>query len=342
MFTDLFHVGRWKDRPLLNDDRLIKLADCLPSLVLSSKSDNTVRKYKSGFNQWLKWCKSFQRISPLPADEFYLALFLTSLIQSECHFSKIEEIVYSLSWCHHIAGFEDPCQSFLIQSLRLSAKRILSRPVNKKEPITTEILHLIVDKFAPVNASLIQLRLATMCLIGFAGFMRFSELVNIKRSDITIEEQFVSIFIRRSKTDKFQAGANVVIAATNSKCCPVSMLKRYLTQAQLIDSQEELYIFSQMSFCKNDNSYKFRPNNAKLSYTRAREILLDALDSVGLDKKKFGLHSLRSGGASSAAAAGVSDRLFKKHGRWRSDQAKDGYVKESESVLLSVTKNLGL
>ena len=34
-------------------------------------------------------------------------------------------------------------------------------------------------------------------------------------------------------------------------------------------------------------------------------------------------------GASAAAAVGVPDRLFKKHGRWRSDTAKDGYVKES-------------
>ncbi|XP_062583387.1 uncharacterized protein LOC134245140 [Saccostrea cucullata] len=53
-------------------------------------------------------------------------------------------------------------------------------------------------------------------------------------------------------------------------------------------------------------------------------------------------YSLRSGGATSAAAAGVSDRLFKKHGRWRSDNSKDGYVKENQNEKLSVTKNLGI
>jgi hypothetical protein len=48
---------------------------------------------------------------------------------------------------------------------------------------------------------------------------------------------------------------------------------------------------------------------------------------------------LRSTGA---AATGVDDRLFKKHGRWKSDKAKNGYVKENIDVLLSVSKNLGI
>jgi hypothetical protein len=43
---------------------------------------------------------------------------------------------------------------------------------------------------------------------------------------------------------------------------------------------------------------------------------------------------LRSGGSTAATAAGIDDRLFKKHGRWKSDTAKDGYVKENIDVQL--------
>lgn len=43
-----------------------------------------------------------------------------------------------------------------------------------------------------------------------------------------------------------------------------------------------------------------------------------------------------------AANMGVCDRIFKKHGRWKSDSAKDGYVAENVHVQMSVTKNLGI
>ena len=37
----------------------------------------------------------------------------------------------------------------------------------------------------------------------------------------------------------------------------------------------------------------------------------------------IGLHILRAGSAISATNLGTSDRLFKKHGRWKSEAVKD-------------------
>ena len=51
---------------------------------------------------------------------------------------------------------------------------------------------------------------------------------------------------------------------------------------------------------------------------------------------------LRSGGATAAANAGIPDRLFEWHGRWSSNLAKDGYVKDSLSSRLSVSEAFGL
>ena len=77
--------------------------------------------------------------------------------------------------------------------------------------------------------------------------------------------------------------------------------------------------------------------SGSLSYTCMRELLLGKLSQLGCDHKLFGLHSLRTGGATVAANAGIADRLFKRHGRWRSKTAKD-----SASSLMSVTKSLDL
>jgi hypothetical protein len=53
---------------------------------------------------------------------------------------------------------------------------------------------------------------------------------------------------------------------------------------------------------------------------------------------RFGVHPLRSGGATAAANLDIPDRLFKAHGRWRSELAKDGYVEDNIEKVLSVSK----
>ena len=73
-----------------------------------------------------------------------------------------------------------------------------------------------------------------------------------------------------------------------------------------------------------------------------RELFLSKLSQLGFDPKQFGLHSLRAGGSSTAANSGVPDRLFKWHGRWRSESAKDGYIKDSLPALMSVFESLNL
>ena len=58
----------------------------------------------------------------------------------------------------------------------------------------------------------------------------------------------------------------------------------------------------------------------------------------------LGLHSMRSGGATAVANTSehVSDRCWKRHGRWKSDTSKDGYVVDSLEKRLNVSKHLGI
>ena len=65
--------------------------------------------------------------------------------------------------------------------------------------------------------------------------------------------------------------------------------------------------------------------------------MLEAFKYIVQDISAIGTHSLRSGGATAAANAGIPDRLF-----WSSDSAKDGYVKDSLSSCLSLSKALGV
>ena len=59
-----------------------------------------------------------------------------------------------------------------------------------------------------------------------------------------------------------------------------------------------------------------------LSYSRLRELLSDRIQGLGMDPKQFGMHSLRAGGATAAANAGMPDRLFKRHVAGNQSQPK--------------------
>ena len=93
---------------------------------------------------------------------------------------------------------------------------------------------------------------------------------------------------------------------------------------------------------KVKNGHVLRRADKAVSYSSLRRDILGAVSRIGLEKSRFGLHSMRRGGATRAARNGVNDRLFKKHGRWRSEKAKDGYVAETLRAMLSVSRNLGI
>ena len=65
--------------------------------------------------------------------------------------------------------------------------------------------------------------------------------------------------------------------------------------------------------------YKIRENSKAISYSTLRELFIEAFKPYVSDISRYGLHSLRSGGARAAASHGIPDRLLKRHGRWLSE-----------------------
>ena len=82
--------------------------------------------------------------------------------------------------------------------------------------------------------------------------------------------------------------------------------------------------------------------NQKLSYSRGLELVRLLLKCTGLDAQKYGLHSMRSGGASLAAAPGVPDRLIMRQGGWKSVSSKNRHIKESLPSVLTVSRMFNL
>ncbi|XP_071139880.1 integrase/recombinase xerD homolog [Mytilus edulis] len=310
------------------------------NIVRSSKAISTNKKYDVYFKKFKEWCMT-HKVIPLPASVSSVAVYISGLVQQSVSESVLLAHFYSIKWYHDFNLVCNPCEDKLIQMMIEGAKRILSKPVLKKEPITADHLQKIVDKIGSDRAHLPNVRICAMMLVGYAGFLRYSEIANLKMCNIKFFDTYVSLNIETGKTDVYRRGNNVIISKTNLPTCPVVWLLTYINLAKLaLDSNQ--YVFRSVRFFKSVNSYKLAEVNRPLSYTRARELLLGTLTAIGLDCKLFCLHSLRSGGATAAARNDVPDRLIKEHGRWRTDFAKDGYIKDSVKKQLTVSSNLGI
>ena len=147
-----------------------------------------------------------------------------------------------------------------------------------------------------------------------------NELATIQPKHLTFCDGLVQLFVPRSETDVYIEGNYVYIAKLENKYCPVAILRKYIEAANL-DLSSHLPLFRPLT--KNKSVYSLR--NGKLSYTRCRELFKTTLKDLGYDPKEYGLHSLRSGGAtaviSNNASKAVSETLLnrrsERHVRFR-------------------------
>ena len=333
---DILSQGTWSLLKELEDPELQDLAKRLPDTVLHSRADSTVKKYLGAFRRWKSWATGRQ-IVPVPAKEHHVALYLQFLADSTKSKSAVEEACNSIAWVHSTAGLPSPTVSPFVKATLEGFQRLLAKPTVKKAPVTSVMLEEMVND-AGKSRSLSDLRLVTACLLSYAGFLRFNELVNIRPCDIKIQDDKMILYIPRSKTDQLRKGDELIIARTGNATCPVSMLESYLarTRMQLSDQR---FLFRPI--CKTARGEALR-DSGSISYSCLRDLFKKKLSDLGYNPLEFGLHSLRAGGATAAANNGVSDRLFKRHGRWKTDKAKDGYVEDSIAHRMEVTKQIGL
>lgn len=304
--------------------------------MLASKSENTVKKYYYSFKKWQEFCSN-KRYKCLPAEHIHVAIYLTELLDLNCSVHTISSAIYSIKWAHDINGLSDPTNNAFVKNLHESAKRLRGRKSVKKDIVSVELLIELCDNHIG-SMDLVTVRDLCMITLGFAGFFRYDELSSIRCSDIKLHSDYFCIQIPKSKVDQYRCGSEVVISKGISSACPYSMLIRYMDLAGL-DTKSEGYLFRPLfrsgSVCKPISKDK------KLSYTRARQCLLDRLRSVAPDLN-LGLHSLRASGCTKAANEDVNERCLKRHGRWKRDESRDGYIADSLAKKLEITKKLGL
>lgn len=310
----------------------------LPQTVLQARAKSTTNKHTGAYQRWKDWAEKRHAVGGFPVNVALFALYLQHVGEAGKSRSAVSEAVNAVSWVQRLAGVEPVSQSPLIKVINEGFQRSLARPKRRKEPVTPEMLKEVVESFGS-NPSLAEVRLGSICLLAYAAFLRIDELRQLRCCDIEFNLEGMNVKIASSKTDQYRQGQVVPIARTGSPTCPVGMLCKYIDLGG-VDTTSRIYLFHPICSTKAGESLR---GSGPLSYSRIRELVLSKLKQLGYNSTDFGLHSFRAGGATRAAnCPGLPERLFKRHGRWKSEKAKDGYVKDSLEKRLRVSKSLGL
>ena len=83
-----------------------------------------------------------------------------------------------------------PTDSDFVKHILEGAKRRLSVPIKKKDPITPDLLSKMYDNMF-CDKNVYAQRTISACLLAYSGFLRVSELLNIQSSDILFYQSHI-------------------------------------------------------------------------------------------------------------------------------------------------------
>jgi site-specific recombinase XerD len=257
----------------------------------NSKANNTVRAYKSDFNDFGLFCAQ-NGFKSLPSEPKIVSLYLTFLSTKDIKMSTLKRRLVSIGVIHKLKGhYLDTKHPSIIENI-MGIKRRKGSLQKGKKPLLISNLKQIInvidkDKIKEIK----KLRDRTIILIGFSGGFRRNEIVSLDYDDLDFVQEGLKISLKRSKTDQFGEGSIKALPYfDNSQYCPVVSIRKWL----------------EISNIKSGALFRRFSKGSKLSDNRLSDqtvalIIKNYLKMAGIENRNYSGHSLRSGFATSAA-----------------------------------------
>ena len=284
----------------------------------SSKANNTVRAYKSDFNDFGLFCAQ-NGFKSLPSEPKIVSLYLTHLSTKDIKMSTLKRRLVSIGVIHKLKGhYLDTKHPIIIENI-MGIKRRKGSIEKGKKPILINNLKIIINVIDEINNQDIKkFRDRSIILIGFSGGFRRNEIVSLDYDDLDFVTEGLKINLKRSKTDQFGEGlVKGLPYFENNQYCPVISLKNWIGISKISSGP----LFRRLS------------KGSKLSENRLTDqtvalLIKKYLKLAGIDSKNYSGHSLRSGFATSAAEAGVEERKIMSMTGHKSPEMVRRYIKE--------------
>jgi hypothetical protein len=222
------------------DEYFLTLVRQMPSFLFKSKSDNTVKKYRSYFNRFKLFMQRHGK-QHLPARDIDVAIFCVHLLSIGASYNVMLSYVSSVKWFHSLYHFGDPTDNDYVRNLLECGKRSNRKQRCKKDIVSLEVIKKLFVKYSQ-SQDLSVVRDLAMIVVSYAGFLRYDEMSNIKCCDVKFYDEYVRIVIPKSKTDQYRDGNEILLSKLDSPACPYVALMEYIRLAK-VDLESSSFLF---------------------------------------------------------------------------------------------------
>lgn len=328
-------------------------------LMQSSVSPSTLRTYNIGWESWCNFAKLFQFdpfLRHFPPQELIVSSHVSTAVTfiAHCFFVRrlapatITTYLAGVGFYFRLAGLDTSFLNSASVDMAKSGASLLARREtttgqSSTLPCSLDMI-LAYQRSVPVGYERYQ-AIVTGLLLGFSMLLRVSEYVALPNSNHHFRSQDV-VF---SYIDGSTRASHSVLADDWPQITKVTFLVRSAKNDihghgnKMIFARRSLDSKNAVCLCKVAFDWAVRAQllqgDAFLSYRQQwlvtysdiNHAVKSAATLAGLPQARFSSHSLRYGGASALAAAGMSHHGIQLYGRWHSTAFLQ-YLKMSEAV----------
>jgi len=279
----------------MSDPELDALLTRARDYTTHSHAHQTLKNYAADWKHFNAWCAEHGR-RPLPAAPETILCFIVALADRYA-VSTIDRRLAGISYYHKQARHPLPTKDPEVERAMRGIRREKGVAPHGKAPIVLDTLRQMIAALPEDRRGLQD---KALLLVGFAGAFRRSELVGLTIADIQFVDAGLVIQLRRSKTDQEGAGFSKGLPyGTHTDTCPVRTLRRWLDAAEIISGP----LFRPIGRYGTIGTAALHPQGVVRAVKHAARL-------IGVEVAELSGHSLRSGLATSAAQAGVSERVI--------------------------------
>ena len=293
----------------------------MANLVQDGLRYNTKKAYTSAQKFYARFCHQFS-LPLLPASQDQLLRFIAYAKQQGLSPATIHVYILGMVSLHHLNGFAPPATNSY--RVKLAIRAINSQPSTSasRQPITYDLLHAMVQYLQKLNLCFPWISMVTL---GFFGALRGAEYTATQASGTISAPLIHQVSFHRASgawamnytipvTKTTSSPVAVAIGCSGTSVCAVCSMLSYLNHRQLNSTL-------------HPSSYLFTHGNGRpITKCQLNQVIKRVVSMLGLSASNFTTHSLRSGAASTASAAGFNEHEIQQLGHWTS-QAYRTYIK---------------